>query len=447
MRPGRGRLHLVLFLILLPINPLLAQGVTGPQEQQQTVRLFLDCNAMACFNMDFLRTEIPFVNWVRDRQDGDVYLLITQQGTGAGGSSSELIFTGQGRFQGMADTLTFVSPPNSTTDAQREGLAGIMKIGLMRYVGLTPQASEIRIGMAQRVPGPAGPGRREPVGAPEDDPWNFWVFSVRGSGSVSGETNSGSQRFSGSFSANRVTEEWKVSFSASSSYSETTYDYPDIDYSATNIRRDYDADGMVVKALAPKWSLGLSGSARTSTYYNYDFEGTLSPVLEYSFFPYEESTRRSVTLQYALVGTYADYKEETVYFETKETYVTESLTLNLNFTQPWGTAYSIFSAANHLGDLDKHHASVFGGVNLRLSRGLSLNLSASYSRIHDRISVAAGAGDTPEEILLRRRQLQTDYSYRTSVGLTYRFGSIFNNVVNPRLGGGGGMGIGMIIIG
>ncbi len=43
-----------------------------------------------------------------------------------------------------------------------------------------------------------------------------------------------------------------------------------------------------------------------------------------------------------------------------------------------------------------------------------------------------------QHFALRRRQLETSYTYRVSGGFTYRFGSIFNNVVNPRFGGGGG---------
>jgi hypothetical protein len=54
--------------------------------------------------------------------------------------------------------------------------------------------------------------------------------------------------------------------------------------------------------------------------------------------------------------------------------------------------------------------------------------------------VALGAAETPEDVILRRKQFQTDYSYRASIGLTYRFGSMFNNVVNPRLEGAGMMG-------
>lgn len=39
------------------------------------------------------------------------------------------------------------------------------------------------------------------------------------------------------------------------------------------------------------------------------------------------------------------------------------------------------------------------------------------------------------KIQLRRRLLETDYEAGFSVGFRYRLGSIFNNVVNPRLNG------------
>ena len=40
--------------------------------------------------------------------------------------------------------------------------------------------------------------------------------------------------------------------------------------------------------------------------------------------------------------------------------------------------------------------------------------------------------------MLREQQLATTYRYSVTFGITYAFGSIFNNVVNPRFGGGGG---------
>jgi hypothetical protein len=38
------------------------------------------------------------------------------------------------------------------------------------------------------------------------------------------------------------------------------------------------------------------------------------------------------------------------------------------------------------------------------------------------------------EVLLRLRELATEYSFDFGVGLSYTFGSIYNNVVNPRFG-------------
>jgi hypothetical protein len=35
---------------------------------------------------------------------------------------------------------------------------------------------------------------------------------------------------------------------------------------------------------------------------------------------------------------------------------------------------------------------------------------------------------------LRRRQRETDFRYQMNFGFSFRFGSIFNNVVNPRRG-------------
>ena len=57
-------------------------------------------------------------------------------------------------------------------------------------------------------------------------------------------------------------------------------------------------------------------------------------------------------------------------------------------------------------------------------------------RTRDQIYLPRGAAST-EEILLRQRQLLTGYQYFFEFGFSYTFGSIFNNIVNPRFGGGG----------
>ena len=90
------------------------------------------------------------------------------------------------------------------------------------------------------------------------------------------------------------------------------------------------------------------------------------------------------------------------------------------------------TGSQFLNDLSKNRVSVFGFTRIRIVRGLSFNLFASAARVRDQLFLPKGAA-TDEEVLLRQRQLQTDFTYSVSGGFTFRFGSIFNNVVNTRL--------------
>ena len=53
------------------------------------LRVFLDCHVC---DFDFMRTEINFVDYVRDRQDAQVHILVTNQPTGGGGTEYTLHF-------------------------------------------------------------------------------------------------------------------------------------------------------------------------------------------------------------------------------------------------------------------------------------------------------------------------------------------------------------------
>ena len=71
---------------------------------------------------------------------------------------------------------------------------------------------------------------------------------------------------------------------------------------------------------------------------------------------------------------------------------------------------------------------------MRLFKGFSFNVFGEASRTRDQLYLPRGEAST-EEILVRQRQLETGYSYYMNFGISYQFGSIFNNVVNPRFGG------------
>ena len=90
--------------------------------------------------------------------------------------------------------------------------------------------------------------------------------------------------------------------------------------------------------------------------------------------------------------------------------------------------------SHYFHDLSKHRVRLVGEFVLRVFRGLSLDFVGSVTRIRDQLALPMG-GASAEEILLRRRELATSYRYNGSLRLSYTFGSIYSNVVNPRFGG------------
>jgi hypothetical protein len=55
----------------------------------------------------------------------------------------------------------------------------------------------------------------------------------------------------------------------------------------------------------------------------------------------------------------------------------------------------------------------------------------SYNVQRDQVNIRLN-GATQEEVLLQQQELLSNYDFYAFVSLNYRFGSIYNNVVNPR---------------
>nr|MDQ3389488.1 hypothetical protein [Gemmatimonadota bacterium] len=179
------------------------------------------------------------------------------------------------------------------------------------------------------------------------------------------------------------------------------------------------------------------GSATSTTFLNQRLALRIAPAVEYNLFPYAEATRRQLTFQYSTGVNYFDYEETTIFGKAEEALLDQSLGVALALRQPWGSVNTSLEGSHYLHDFERNRLQLSGGVNLRLIKGLQLNVGGSAERVRDQLYIPAGTR-TPEEILLRQRQLETGYRYFGSVGISYTFGSIFNNVVNPRFGSSGG---------
>jgi hypothetical protein len=159
----------------------------------------------------------------------------------------------------------------------------------------------------------------------------------------------------------------------------------------------------------------------------------VAPGVEFNVFPYSESTRRVLAAQYTVGFNSMDYREETIFEQTYERLTDHQLIVSFTMRRPWGSGQAELSVAQFLQDPDKYNVGAFGNINVRLFRGLSVTTYGSINRTQDQIYLPR-EGATTEEILVRQRQLATSYRYTITFGITYAFGSVFNNIVNPRFG-------------
>ena len=417
---------LLLVIALFP-SPTRAQIPQTATPRAGAIRLFLDCSYQC--DEEFLKKEITFVDWMRDRADADVHVLVTSQGTGGGGNEYTLKFIGLGRFANVEQALKYFSTNTSTSDEIRNGISEVLKRGLVRYVAETPLASQLKISYAGAAKTEAAPDRTK-------DPWNLWVFRAGVGGNLSGEQSTDYHSVRGSASATRTTEMNRVSLSTSMNYSVNNFDLSETE-TYKSISRNVDASGIFVKGLNQHWSLGLVGNASSSTFLNYEWRVRVAPGVEYNFFPYADSTRRMFTVQYTVGGNYNDYTEVTIYEKTEEALLDHKLGTGLSLRQPWGSVSGSVDFTQYLTDPGKYRLSAFGDASVRLFKGFSFNIFGEASRTRDQINLRRGEATT-EEILVRQRQLASGYSYYMSFSVNYSFGSIFTNIVNPRFGGGGG---------
>jgi hypothetical protein len=239
----------------------------------------------------------------------------------------------------------------------------------------------------------------------------------------------------GSFSASRTDEDFKIDMFFRGEYEEDEFDLRD----ETIVSRARDVGGNVtaVWSLGPRLSWGFVGSVGAETRLNQDLFVRAAPALELSLYPYAESTRRQVTALYRVGVASFRYDEITLFDKTRETRLEQSLELAADFRQPWGDLVVSLEGSHFLDDAREHRIDLFTNFEVRLYRGLSLDIRGSVARVKDQIYVARE--DIPdEEVFLRRRELGTDFEYSVEVGLSFTFGSVFNNVVNPRIRTGGG---------
>lgn len=197
----QGILKLILISFLtMTISPLINAQINNQTDslRKDAVKIFIDCDYC---DMNHIRREIPYVNYVRDIKEAQLYIRESRQNTGSGGREYSYFFTGQGKFEGLTDTLIYTSRPDDTRDFTRNGRTNMLKMGLMRYVARTPIHKEVSITHMGRL-------QEEQV----VDKWNNWVFEIETEPRFESEESRKEFSFENSVRINKITPDWKIEF-------------------------------------------------------------------------------------------------------------------------------------------------------------------------------------------------------------------------------------------
>jgi hypothetical protein len=377
-------------------------------------------------DISFLSEKINFALFVNEKDLALVVVKIEEKSAVSGEKEFIITYSGRNELDGISDELSHVPKPGETEESTKQTLAKILEAGLIKYAAHTPVGENISIKYSHT---------EEQVAAVKDK-WNYWLFGMNFHFGLNREKSMKGHNLSGGFSARRITDEWKMRANVNTHYSENTFDMEEIGLSYTNITRNYNFDGLLVKSLSDHWSIGVFCQANQATYYNNKFSVELAPAVEYSIFPYIESEKRSFTFLYRLGYVYRNYWKETIYGKMNEGLAQTSLTADMEIIKTWGSIESSLTGSVYLKDLKdftKNRLTWHFEIDVRVFKRLTFDIEWRVSMIHDQIFLARG-GASFEEVLLRRKRLETRWDYSLEFGFGYSFGSLRSKVVNPIFG-------------
>ena len=385
--------------------------------QSDKIKVFLSCQ---CDN-NFIKQNTLVFDYVRDRTLSDIEVFVFEITNASGGRNYSFEYKGKNNFQNIENQISTDIPKNLTFSEAREQLLKTYKLGMVYFMQNTAFQNQLEVTFHD-------------VETKSDelttDQWKNWVFEVSGSFNFENETSIKEEEYNLGLGGDRVTEMWRVRSDFGMSRSVKFFSGDEDNYSSERKRTFFSSS--VVRSLSNHFSTGVFGYYLNDTFQNYRSFVNFSPALEYNFIPYSEVLTKEVTLAYKVGYNFYEYFERTIYGFLNQKMFNQSLTLNLRYREKWGSVYSYLVASQFLDQPDQNRLTLNNYINLRIIRGLSLRISGNFQLIRDQINLPSGEASI-EDLLLRQRQISTDFQNRISLGLSYTFGSIFNNIVNTRL--------------
>jgi hypothetical protein len=99
--------------------------------------------------------------------------------------------------------------------------------------------------------------------------------------------------------------------------------------------------------------------------------------------------------------------------------------------QKWGSVDIGVTAKDLFLKGNKYDINIFMNIDVRIIKGLSIFSWGSFNLNRSQIELPS-SGSNYEEVILRQKELASNYDFYSYIGLSYTFGSLYNNIVNTR---------------
>lgn len=413
------KLILYIFLVVPSILSLFSQ-----EKFQERLKIFVEGTQL---DFNYIRNNTPFVDFVNDPKVCDIHIIAQRQFTGGGGIRYSFEYNSISFSEIPTFKLSCYVLANESDEIARKKITQALQSGLMPFINEKEGLSEVTIISVERSRSENELSKDSSI----TDPWNNWTFRLGTSIGFEGEDRRSNLEYNFYGRADKITDAWKIS---------NQYDYErsvsiierENGENIRTVRKYQDADIRYVLSLNPHWSTGLFIQLEQSTYRNikWSYEGI--PAIQYNIYDWKDSDRKQFTFSYYIGPTHNKYFETTIINKDQEWLWKQVAEIRFNRVETWGEIDFSLEGGNYFPGFENYFIESDFEISYRISRGVSINFEIRAESIHNQVYLSLSEL-SDEELLLNTRKLPTSFEYSGRIGISFQFGSIFNNVVNERL--------------
>lgn len=404
--------YFVLLFVLFIMSFVFAEQEVKP------LKIYID--HLPC-NLDFIKTNITYVDYVTSSEVSDVHVVFYKSTMASLGMKYAVEFTGKNRYKKLTESLDFNIFSDDSENAIREKAKKILELGFAYFIAHTSSYKNLSINYKisenktdKNVKSKEG-----------------WIFRINLNSNINGSSENLTLGAWNNINIKKVTKLKRTEIYLGLNYNENRLE---IDNETMKyINKSYYGGFANIYAINDHFSWGFFANAQQSSYENKRYGISASPTLEYNLFSYDESAFKQLRFKAQVEPVYYDYFEETIYQKTQEFLWRNKVSISYEFVKKWGSNETNLNASHYIHDISLNNFGLSNDTSINLFKGFNLNFRIHASRTHDQVYIS-GEGISNEDIYLNIKAIKTSYSYWINVGISYTFGSIYSNVVNPRFG-------------